>query len=72
MMKEEKGVDFEDAVPKWAIEGCLIKREQYQHEGVDPRTGGKEITLRTRAKVVDRGVREFSADNLKLVTEKFW
>jgi tRNA(His) guanylyltransferase len=72
MMKEEKGVNFEDAVPKWAIEGCLIKREQYQHEGVDPRTGGKETTLRTRAKVVDRGVREFSADNLKLVTDKFW
>jgi tRNA(His) 5'-end guanylyltransferase len=72
MMEKEKGVRFEEAVPKWAIEGCLIKREQYQHEGVNLKTGAKEMTLRTRMRVEERGVREFSADNLKLVTERFW
>jgi tRNA(His) guanylyltransferase len=72
MMEKEKGVKFEETVPKWAIEGCLIKREQYQHEGVNLRTGEREITSRTRARVEDRGVREFSADNLKLITDKYW
>lgn len=72
MMKEEKGVVFEEAVPKWAIEGCLIKREQYEHEGVNLKTGKKEKTTRTRKKAVDRGVREFSEENLRLITDRHW
>jgi len=72
MMLEEKGVRFEEAVPKWAIEGCLIKREQYEHEGVNMKTGEKEKTFRTRTRMEERGVREFSDEGLKLVTEKYW
>ncbi|KAI2465791.1 glycoside hydrolase family 55 protein [Annulohypoxylon bovei var. microspora] len=72
MMRREKNVVYEEAVPKWAIEGCLVKRELYRHEGSDPRTGRLEQTTRTRTRVEERGVREFSAENLKLVTEKYW
>jgi tRNA(His) 5'-end guanylyltransferase len=72
MMLEEKGVRFEDAVPKWAIEGCLMKREQYEHEGVNPKTGETEQTLRTRTRVEERGVRVFGEDGLKLVTNRYW
>ena len=71
-MLAEKGVRFEDAVPKWAIEGCLIKREQYEHEGVNPKTRMTERTLRTRTKVEQRGVRVFNEEAIKIVTEKYW
>jgi tRNA(His) guanylyltransferase len=71
-MKEEKGIVFEDAVPKWAIEGCLVKREQFEHRGLNMKTGVMEKTMRTRARVEERGVREFSEENLKLVSEKYW
>jgi tRNA(His) guanylyltransferase len=72
MMLEEKGVRFEDAVPKWAVEGCLVKREQYEHEGVNLKTGEVEKTFRTRARVEERGVRVFGEEGLRLVTEKYW
>lgn len=72
MMEKEKGVKFEETVPKWAVEGCLVKREQYEHEGVNLKTGETEKTLRTRIKVDERGVRVFSEENLRLVTEKYW
>lgn len=72
MMLREKGVRFEEAAPKWAIEGCLIKREQYEHEGLNLKTGAAEKTLRTRTRVEERGVRVFDDAGLKLVTEKYW
>lgn len=72
MMRTEKGVVFEEAVPRWAIEGSLLKREQVEHEGVNKKTGKVEKTLRTRTRVEDRGVRTFSAENLRLVTDKYW
>ncbi|KAF3040530.1 hypothetical protein E8E12_008353 [Didymella heteroderae] len=72
MMRTEKGVVFEEAVPKWAIEGSLLKREQVEHEGVNKKTGHAEKTLRTRTRVEDRGVRTYSAENLRLVTDKYW
>ncbi|KAF2690086.1 hypothetical protein K458DRAFT_412918 [Lentithecium fluviatile CBS 122367] len=72
MMENEKGIVFEDAVPKWAVEGSLIKREQFEHEGVNLKSGEQEVTMRTRTRVEDRGVREFSEENLLLVTGKYW
>jgi tRNA(His) guanylyltransferase len=72
MMLEEKGVKFEDAVPKWAVEGCLVKREQYEHEGVNLKTGEVEKTVRVRTRVEERGVKVFGEEGLKLVTEKYW
>ncbi|UPX15198.1 uncharacterized protein EKO05_0005655 [Ascochyta rabiei] len=71
-MRNEKGIVFEEAVPRWAIEGCLLKREQVEHEGVNLKTGETEKTLRTRTRVEERGVRVYSAENLRLVTEKYW
>ncbi|KAJ4381853.1 hypothetical protein N0V86_003219 [Didymella sp. IMI 355093] len=72
MMRTEKGVVFEEAVPKWAIEGSLLKREQVEHEGMNKKTGKVEKTLRTKIRVEDRGVRTYSAENLRLVTDKYW
>ncbi|KAI4647296.1 uncharacterized protein J4E79_010448 [Alternaria viburni] len=72
MMLEEKGVRFEEAVPKWAIEGCLIKRERYEHEGVNVKTGETEKTFRTRTRVEERGIREFGDEGLKLMTSRYW
>lgn len=72
MMRKEKGVVYEEAVPQWAIEGCLLKREQVEHEGINLKTGMTEKTLRTKTRVEERGVRTFSAENLRLVTDKYW
>lgn len=72
MMRREKNVVYEEAVPKWAIEGCLVKRELYQYDDTNPKTGQVETTSRTRTRVEERGIREFSAENLKLVTERYW
>jgi tRNA(His) guanylyltransferase len=72
MMRSEKGVIFHEAVPSWAVEGSMVKKERYKHEGKNLKTGAVEQTVRTRMKVVDHGVRELSEENLKLVTDKFW
>jgi tRNA(His) guanylyltransferase len=72
LMLQEKGVKFDEAVPKWAVEGCLIKREQYEHEGVNAKTGQVEKTTRTRPKIEERGVRVFDEAGLKLITDKYW
>lgn len=72
MIKTEKGIVFEDAVPKWAIEGSLLKREQVEHQGVNQKTGQVEKTVRTRTRVEDRGVRDYTAENVRLVTDKYW
>jgi len=72
MMREEKGVVFEDAVPKWAVEGCLVKREQAEHWGRNGKTGQMERTFRARVRVEERGVREFGEEGLRLVREKYW
>lgn len=72
MLRKEKGVEYQHAVPCWVIEGSLVKWEQFEHEGVNPKTGEKAIAIRTRPRVEDRGVREFSDDNLRLVTQKIW
>ncbi|KAI1404444.1 glycoside hydrolase family 55 protein [Hypoxylon fuscum] len=72
MMRCEKNVIYEEAVPKWAIEGCLVKREFYEHEGVNPQTGQAVVTTRTQTRVEERGIREFSSENLQLVTDRYW
>jgi tRNA(His) guanylyltransferase len=72
MMKNEKGVVYEEAVPKWAIEGCLIKREQFEHEGVNGKTGEVEKTMRTRTRVEERGIRDFGDEGLRIVGGKYW
>ncbi|PSN73586.1 hypothetical protein BS50DRAFT_483429 [Corynespora cassiicola Philippines] len=72
MMEREKGVKFEEAVPKWALEGSLVKRERFEHDGVNGKTGEVEKTWRTRVKIVDRGVRVFDDEGLRLVGDRFW
>lgn len=72
MLRKEKGVEYEDAVPKWAVAGSLIKWERFEHQGVNLKTGQQELTVRSRTRIEDRGVREFSQDNIRLVAEKFW
>ena len=71
-MMEGKGVVFKEAVPGWAVEGTTVKKEQYEHEGKNEKTGVVEKSMRTRTKSVDWGITEFSEENLKLITEKYW
>lgn len=63
---------YEDAVPKWAVEGSLVKREQCEQEGVNLGTGVMEKTLRVRVRVEDRGVRVFSEEGVELIVGKYW
>jgi tRNA(His) 5'-end guanylyltransferase len=72
MIEEKTGKKFEELVPSWALEGTIVKKEQYEWEGSNPKTGEVEKTLRMRTRAVDKGVRKFSAANLALVTEKYW
>ncbi|KAF1977384.1 Thg1-domain-containing protein [Bimuria novae-zelandiae CBS 107.79] len=72
MLRKEKGVEYEDAVPRWAVEGSLVKWEQFEHRGVNSKTGEEAVTKRTRARVEDLGVKKFSEGNLRLVAHKFW
>jgi tRNA(His) guanylyltransferase len=72
MMEEEKGIVFREAVPSWAVEGTIVKRELFEVEGKNEKTGEMEKSLRTRTRAVDKGVTEFSGENLRLVTERYW
>jgi tRNA(His) guanylyltransferase len=72
MMKTEKGVIFKEAVPSWAVEGSMVKKEKYDFEGRNLKTGDMEMTVRTRTRVEDRGIIKFSEANLKLITDRFW
>jgi tRNA(His) guanylyltransferase len=71
-MIASKGVPFKDAVPSWAVEGTILKKEQYEVEGKNLKTGEVECTVRTRTKAMDRGVTIFSEENLRLVTDRYW
>ncbi|OCL13950.1 hypothetical protein AOQ84DRAFT_74164 [Glonium stellatum] len=72
MMKSDKGVIFRDAVPSWALEGTIVKKELFEHSGLNQKTGEVEKTMRTRTRAVDIGITEFSEKNLRLVTNKYW
>ena len=72
MMEKEKGLVFKDSVPSWAVAGTIVKKEQFEFEGKNEKTGEVEKTSRTRTRAVDRGVTEFSEENLRLVMEKYW
>ena len=72
MMEKQKGVVYEESVPAWAVAGTLVKRELVMVEGLNEKTGERVSTSRTRVAAVDKGVREFSEENLRLVTEKYW
>ena len=72
MIETKTGSAYRHVVPPWAVEGTIVKKEQYEVEGQNAMTGEGEKTLRTRTKAVDKGVTEFSNANLKLITEKYW
>jgi tRNA(His) guanylyltransferase len=72
MIEAASGASFKNSVPSWAKEGTVIKKEQYDHEGKNEKTGQMEKTLRTRPRAVDKGVTKFSDANMRLVTEKYW
>jgi tRNA(His) guanylyltransferase len=69
-MKTRKS--YEQSVPKWAVEGCLVKRERVKHEGVNLKTKKREVTWRTRMRVEERGVRVFGKEGLRVVGERYW
>ncbi|KAH8883338.1 hypothetical protein GQ53DRAFT_430623 [Thozetella sp. PMI_491] len=71
-LMSKKGKPLEEVAPLWAREGTLLKREKYEVTGLNQSLGVQETALRSRVKAVDKGVLEFSSENLKLVTAKYW
>lgn len=72
MAKREKGLFYEESVPRWALEGSIVKKELVEIDAVDFRTGEAVTATRTKTRCEDRGMREFSGENLALVREKYW
>ncbi|OTB13418.1 glycoside hydrolase family 55 protein [Daldinia sp. EC12] len=74
MMRREKNVIYEEAVPRWAVEGCLVKRESCRPELQHARAGQNRETsaMTRRARVEERGIRECTTENLQLVAEGYW
>ena len=72
MLKKEKGVVFEESVPKWALEGSIVKKTLVKVQAVDMKTGEPVTAMRTRMRSEDRGITKFSDENLALVREKYW
>jgi tRNA(His) guanylyltransferase len=72
LIKDVKGILFEEVVPSWAVAGTTMKRELVVVEGVNEKTGERVSTTRTKITAKDQGVRDFSDENLRLVTENFW
>lgn len=72
MAKQEKGVVYEEFVPSWALRGSIVKRNLVKMQGVDQKTGESVTVLRTRTRCEDRGIMEFSEENMALVRDKYW
>lgn len=72
IVREKFGRDYYTEVPDWAQWGSLIKREWYQHEGSNPKTGSQELTMRTRMSTRDLAIDNFSDQNLKLLVTRYW
>lgn len=72
MVIREKGVNYYEAVPKWAMEGSIIKRELVETEAVNQKTGEPVTAVRTKTRCEDKGIIEFSDRNLHLVKAKHW
>ncbi|KAH7144114.1 tRNAHis guanylyltransferase-domain-containing protein [Dactylonectria estremocensis] len=72
LAKQEKGVTYEESVPKWAMKGSIVKKCLVKMEAVDMKTGEPVTVARTRTRCEDRGMTTFSAENLDLVRYKYW
>ncbi|KAM0420970.1 hypothetical protein ACHAPT_011213 [Fusarium lateritium] len=71
-MVKQKGFVYEESVPKWALEGSLVKKILVKMLVVDKKTGEPVTVVRTRTRCENRGIREFSEENLSLVRGKYW
>jgi len=69
-MLKEGNINWEDLEPKRKY-GTLMKREKYEMEALDPRTGNPITAMRTRCK---KDSFEITSDdkNLNLIVEKYW
>ncbi|RMJ15616.1 hypothetical protein CDV36_004687 [Fusarium kuroshium] len=71
-MVKEKGFPYEQSVPNWALEGSIVKRTLIKTAAVDQKTGETVEVVRTRTRCEDRGIKEFTDENLALVRDKYW
>lgn len=71
-MRVEKGVVYADEAPAWVQFGTSIRKEQYEHIGVDPRTGQEEKTMRMRPRAEDLEMKDFSGESLRTIVRKYW
>ncbi|KAI8651978.1 TRNA(His) guanylyltransferase [Fusarium sp. Ph1] len=71
-MVKKKGFPYQKSVPKWALEGSMVKRTLVKMAAVDQKTGETVEVVRTRTRCEDRGITEFLDENLALVRDKYW
>ncbi|KAI5460681.1 tRNAHis guanylyltransferase-domain-containing protein [Mariannaea sp. PMI_226] len=72
MAKQEKGIIFRESVPPWAPEGSIVKKKLVKTGGVDAKTGKAVTVVRMTTHCDDRGMTNFSEENLALVRDKYW
>ncbi|CAG9962917.1 unnamed protein product [Clonostachys byssicola] len=72
MVRREKGIDYREAVPRWALEGSVVKKTLVELEAVNKKTGERALSTRTKTRCEDRGITEFSDATLALVKERHW
>ncbi|KAL7623623.1 hypothetical protein AAE478_005175 [Parahypoxylon ruwenzoriense] len=70
--RDKSVVHEKEVVPRWAVEGCLVKRELYQRRNLNPKTGQMDTMMRTRVRAEEGGIRQFSTGDLRLVIERYW
>lgn len=49
----------------------IIKKELFEHSGLNQKTGEVEKAIKTRTREVDMGLTEFSEKNLRLVADRY-
>lgn len=70
-LKAEKNIDWEDQ-PNAFKYGSMVKKEIYEKEAVDHKTGEKVIAKRTRLVTKSFKLSGFNEENINLIFKKYW
>lgn len=71
MMRLE-GFAYEAEAPAWVQYGTSVKKEQYEHTGINLMTGKEEKTLRMRPRSEDLELSAFNEKMVQIVVQKYW
>lgn len=71
-MRIEKGIIYEVVAPAWVQYGTSVKKEQYEHFGINPKSGQLEKTMRMKHRAEDLEIGEFSKEMVETMVRKYW